>query len=579
MTDDKINRTRSYSDLKDVVIIFSILILVLVAASLTDFFDKLHNMAANPEGFKIVELLFVLIMIAAALAVFFRRRWKEIGVENKERDKSIEELLDNINRLRSTVDLSPDSTIVHREGQIIFSNKAAVHLFGAVSEEELLGMNVRDLLHYAFKDRVMQRIEQMTKYMKQVPLMDMTIKRIDGSYVDVSVASTPVYYHAIPHIITILRDITERKKGEEVQSQLASIVLTSSDAIYGMSMDGFIKSWNPGAERLYGYREKDALGNSITMIMTPENHHDVNYILSKVSKGESIESFETKHLKKDKSVIDVSVSVSPIEDASGVITGASTIARDITFKKRVEEELKKYAEELAMSNEELYVFSYAASHDLQEPLRTIQSFVNLLNEKYKDKLDDDVNEYIEAADDGVTRMYRLITDFLMYSRVGSQSAVMEDIDCDEALKDALANVRVAIKESKAKIKQYSLPTVYGNKLQLTQVFQNLISNAIKYKGERAPFIEISATKSDDRWLFSVSDNGIGIEQWFSERIFIVFQKLHDHKKYPGSGIGLALCKRIVEKHGGRIWFESEVGKGSTFFFTIPDKVKKTDKIL
>jgi PAS domain S-box-containing protein len=579
MTDDNLKNTRSYSDLKDVVIIFSILILGLVAASLTDFFDRLHTIAANPDGFKIVELLCVLVMIGVALAVFFRRRWKEIGVENKQKDKSIEELMDNINRLRSTVDLSPDATIVHREGQIIFSNKAAVHLFGAVSEEELLGLNVRDLLHYAYRDRVMQRIEQMTKYMKQVPTTDMTIKRLDGSYVDVSVASTPVYYHAIPHIITILRDITERKKAEEIQSQLASIVLTSSDAIYGMSMDGFIQSWNPGAERLYGFSEKDALGNSITMIITPDNFHEVNYILGKVTKGESIESYETKHLKKDKTVIDVSVSVSPIEDASGVIMGASTIARDITFKKRVEEELKKYAEELAMSNEELYVFSYAASHDLQEPLRTIQSFVNLLNEKYKNRLDDEVNEYIEAADDGVSRMYRLITDFLMYSRVGSQSAVMEDVDCDEALKDALANVKVAIKESKAKIKQYSLPSIYGNRLQMTQVFQNLISNAIKYKGERAPFIEISATKRDGLWVFSVTDNGIGIEQWFSERIFIVFQKLHDHKKYPGSGIGLALCKRIVEKHGGKIWFESEVGKGSTFYFTIPDKEKKTEKVL
>lgn len=573
MTDESLKREKSYKDLKDVIIIFSVLILVLVAASLTDLFDKLQYFSANPDGYKVIELLFVLILIGWAIAIFSRRRLKETREENKSKDKQMVELLDNVNRLKSTVDLSPDATIVHREGKIIFANKAAGNLLGAESEEELLNLNVRDLLHYSFKEKVMTRIEQMTKYMKQVPVIDITVKRLDGTYVDVSVASTPVYYHAIPHIITILRDITERKKAEEVQSRLASIVLTSSDAIYALSIEGYFKSWNPGAERLYGYSEKEVIGNSLTMLLPPENYSEMNYILKKISKGESIESYETQRIRKDKTIIDVSISISPIEDSSGLITGASTIARDITFKKRVEQELKKYAEDLAMSNEELYVFSYAASHDLQEPLRTIQAFVNLLNAKYKHKLDEEVDEYIDAAYDGVSRMYRLITDFLTYSRVGSQAAIMEDVDCNEVLKDALTNVRVAVKESKARINHYSLPSVYGNKLQLTQVFQNLISNAIKYKGERAPAIEISAIKKNGLWQFSVKDNGIGIEQWFSERIFIVFQKLHDHKKYPGSGIGLALCKRVVEKHGGKIWFESEVGKGSTFFFTLPERVK------
>ncbi len=188
-----------------------------------------------------------------------------------------------------------------------------------------------------------------------------------------------------------------------------------------------------------------------------------------------------------------------------------------------------------------------------------------------------MEEQINAADDGVTRMYRLITDFLMYSRVGTERAVKEDVDCNLALKDALANLDLAIKESKASIKQFTLPKIFGNYIQITQVFQNLVANAIKYQGENKPAIEISAEKKDNMWLFAVKDNGIGIEQWFSERIFIVFQKLHDHRKYPGSGIVLALCKRVIEKLGGKIWFESEVGKGTTFFFTLPilEEKKKT----
>ncbi|HEY3249721.1 MAG TPA: ATP-binding protein, partial [Ignavibacteria bacterium] len=148
---------------------------------------------------------------------------------------------------------------------------------------------------------------------------------------------------------------------------------------------------------------------------------------------------------------------------------------------------------------------------------------------------------------------------------------------NQALKDAIANLNMAIKESKASIKQFTLPKIWGNYIQITQLFQNLIANAIKYQGESTPSIEIFAEKKDNMWKFGVKDNGIGIEQWFSERIFIVFQKLHDHRKYPGSGIGLALCKRVVEKHGGKIWFESEVGKGTTFFFTFPVMESKGKK--
>lgn len=569
MQDENKNIKKESSDLKDLIIIFSVIIAILVIASMFDLFSKIRELAIEQEAIRVIETLFVISVFSIAYAVFLRRRSRESKSEINELTAKIEELQDNVNRLRSTVDLSPDTIAVSREGRLIFVNQAGLALFKAHSLDDVLGKHIKEFIHYSYWEIVTQRIESMSKYLKQVPPIDLTIKRLDGSYLDVSVASTPVLYHSYPHVITILRDISERKRSEEIKSRLATIVLTSNDAIYAMNPEGNITSWNPGAERLYGYSEREAIGSDINFIITPEKKAELEYLLKKVANGERIESFETKRIKKDKSIIDVSLTISPIEDESGFIIGASTIARDITFKKQVEEELRRYAEELAMSNEELYVFSYAASHDLQEPLRSIQQFIETLNKKYKRRLGPEMEEQILAADDGVTRMHRLITDFLMYSRVGTERAPKEEVDCNQALKDSIANLDMAIKESKAAIKQFTLPNVWGNYVQISQLFQNLISNAIKYQGENTPVIEISAEKKDNMWLFGVKDNGIGIEQWFSERIFIVFQKLHDHRKYPGSGIGLALCKRVVEKHGGKIWFESEVGKGTTFFFTFP----------
>ena len=569
MAEETKNKSRESNDLKDIIIIFSIIIIILIAASMLDFFVFMRNIASDSEGFRIVELLFVLALFGFAFAIFSRRRAKESSDQISGLSKNIEELQDNVNRLRSTVDLSPDTITIHRDGKLLFVNQAGLNLFGATTEDELLGMSVNELIHYSYREKIAKRVEEMVKYMKQVPVIDIAIKRLDGTYLDVSVASTPVLYHSIPHVITILRDISDRKRNEEIKNQLASIVLNSGDAIYAMSIDGQIQSWNPGAEKLYGFSQRDAIGRNISIVVPDFKQNELNHILNKVAKGERIESLETKRQRKDKKTIDVSLTLSPIWDESGIVTSVSAISRDITFKKQVEEELRRYAEELALSNEELYVFSYAASHDLQEPLRSIQNFLETLNKKYKKRLGPEMEEQINAADDGVTRMYRLITDFLMYSRVGTERAVKEEVDCNMALKDAMANLELAIKESKASIKQFTLPKIYGNFVQITQVFQNLIANAIKYQGESKPAIDISAEKKDGMWLFTVKDNGIGIEQWFSERIFIVFQKLHDHRKYPGSGIGLALCKRVIEKHGGKIWFESEVGKGTTFLFTLP----------
>lgn len=232
------------------------------------------------------------------------------------------------------------------------------------------------------------------------------------------------------------------------------------------------------------------------------------------------------------------------------------------------EERRRAERELARSNAELEQFAYVASHDLQEPLRMVASFTQLLAKRYRGKLDADADEFIGFAVDGATRMQRLLNDLLAYSRVGTRSKAFAAIDCNSVLSDALANLKPAIEESGAVITHEPLPIVRGDEVQLIQLFQNLIGNAVKFYGQEPLQVHISAELKDSDWVFAVRDNGIGIAPEHQRRIFLIFQRLHHRSEYPGTGIGLALCQRIVERHGGRIWVESEVGKGSTFYFTI-----------
>jgi signal transduction histidine kinase len=238
-------------------------------------------------------------------------------------------------------------------------------------------------------------------------------------------------------------------------------------------------------------------------------------------------------------------------------------------RKRVEEALKVKTEELARSNRDLEQFAYVASHDLQEPLRMVTNYVQLLARRYKGKLDSDADEFIGFASDGAIRMRKLINDLLTYSRVGIRAKELESTDCETALNQSLNNLKMAIEEIGAVVTHDSLPTVMGDSLQLGQLFQNLIGNAIKFRGDEPPSVHVSASQNGNEWTISIRDNGIGISPEYAERIFNIFQRLHSREEYPGTGIGLAICKKIVERHGGRMWVESKVGKGATFYFTLP----------
>ncbi|MGB5079929.1 MAG: ATP-binding protein [Burkholderiales bacterium] len=272
----------------------------------------------------------------------------------------------------------------------------------------------------------------------------------------------------------------------------------------------------------------------------------------------------------------VSTSGQPVFDEDGGFKGYRGVGKDITGRKTAETALRQAhdqlalkAQELARSNDELQQFAYVASHDLQEPLRMISSYTQLLMRRYGSKLDQDAKEFTDFIVDGAARMKQLIEDLLAYSRVGTRGSEFKPADGEAVLYKALANLRAATEASGAAITHDPLPTLTADESQLVQLLQNLIGNAIKFKGSETPRIHVGAKEEDGAWVLSIKDNGIGIDPQYFERIFILFQRLHGKAEYPGTGIGLAICKKIVDRHGGRIWVESKLGHGCCFYFSLP----------
>ena len=372
-------------------------------------------------------------------------------------------------------------------------------------------------------------------------------------------------------IVELERDRTEERRMEERLRRLATVLIDSNDAITLLDLTGRIVAWNRGAERMYGWTEAEALQMNVRELVPKAKIKEMDSFLESIRAGEVVESFETQRMTKDDRLLDVWVTVTKLVDEVGRPVAIAKTERDITDRKRAEERLQREVDALARSNKELEQFAYVASHDLQEPLRMVASFTQLLAQKYEGQLDDKARKYIDYAVDGAVRMQRLINDLLTYSRIGTQGKPPEPTDSHAVLDETLRNLQAAIQENRAIVTNDDLPTVHVDASQLLQLFQNLVGNAVKFHGADPPRIHVSARDLGREWVFSVKDNGIGIEPQYADRIFVIFQRLHTRDEYPGTGIGLALCKRIVDRHGGRIWFESEPGKGSTFFFTVPKR--------
>lgn len=365
-------------------------------------------------------------------------------------------------------------------------------------------------------------------------------------------------------------DYKHRETAENVK-RLASIVESSDDAIISNTLNSIISSWNRGAEKIYGYSAQEMIGKHVSTLMAPSEFEKVSKFVEEVKRGKSVPPYEAKRLRKDGTDIDISVTMSPITNYEGKVAEISVIAKDISKRKKAEEQLRETITELKRSNDELQQFAYITSHDLQEPLRTIASFTQIMEKRYKNRLDSDADEYIDFIVDAAVRMKEMIQGLLYYSRVGTKGGEFKLTDTEEALKNAISNLQLTIKENNAKISYDKLPTIMADKGQLIQLFQNLIENAIKFrKPDISPKIHISARKDPQKneYIFSVSDNGIGMEPQYTDKIFEVFKRLHTMDEYRGAGIGLAISKRILDRHGGHIWVESELGKGSIFYFNI-----------
>lgn len=281
--------------------------------------------------------------------------------------------------------------------------------------------------------------------------------------------------------------------------------------------------------------------------------------------GEAVYDVERKMTRPDGERIWLSVSGAPLEEPKGVIFAF----QDITERKQLEQDLTETVRRLEQSNDRLRQFAYIASHDLQEPLRMVSSFLQLLENRYADELDQEAREFIDFAVDGAARMRDMIDDLLAFSRLQQEDYTLELVDCNAVIENVLADLHVQIEKDDAEVTYGSLPTVHGNETHLEQLFQNLIANALKYNDSQHPRIHIKAEQRSDQWLFSVIDNGIGIDPEHTDQIFEIFNRLHSRSDYPGTGIGLSLCQEIINQHGGDIWVESEPGEGSEFYFTLP----------
>jgi PAS domain S-box-containing protein len=346
---------------------------------------------------------------------------------------------------------------------------------------------------------------------------------------------------------------------------LSAIVDSSDDAIISKSLDGIITSWNKSAKRLFGYAPEEAIGQPITMLIPPDRLQEEPEIISRLKRGERVDHFETIRRRKDGSLIDISLTISPIRDGSGKIIGASKVARDITESKKVNVELHRV-------NAILEQFAYSASHDLQEPLRTVKIYGQLLLKNYGDQLDPAGVTALRFLQSGATRMENLVRDLLSYTRVTKFEKPSEKIDATLAFESALQAVGGSISETNGKVEYMgALPLLRVHFAHLQQLFQNLIGNAIKYRQPGIPpVVLVSAKRQASYWEISLEDNGIGIASEYVEAIFVAFKRLHSAEEYPGTGLGLAICQRIVDQYGGRIWVESEEYKGSVFRFTVPD---------
>lgn len=498
-------------------------------------------------------------------------------------EQEIQESLRELHDLMAALDEHAIVAMTDPQGKITYVNDkfCSISKYG---REELLGQDHR-LINSGHHSKEFIRELWTTIARGKTWHGEIKNRAKDGTFYWVDTTIVPFLNEAGKprQYVAIRTDITERKLAQEAQERLAAIVNSSDDAIVGKTLGGIITDWNPGAEALFGFTAAEAIGRPMTIIFPPERIPEEQEILSRISRGESVKHYETVRLRKDGSRVDVSVTVSPILDHAGKIVGASKVARDITDRKRTEAEiLKLNAElearvaqrtgELEAANKELEAFSYSVSHDLRAPLRAVNGFAGIVLEDYGAQLPKEGRDYLERVRSGGKRMGELIDDLLTFARLSRQPLGRQPVDMGRLVKDVLTDLNAAVAGRTVETRVADLPPSQGDPALLKQVWINLLSNALKYSRGRTPaVVEVGSQPGNGEPVYFVRDNGVGFDMQYAGKLFGVFQRLHRAEEFEGTGVGLAIVQRVIHRHGGRVWAQSEPGKGATFYFNLGGK--------
>lgn len=504
----------------------------------------------------------------------------------------------SIARLTAIIESAPMAIVmIDNQGRIVLMNREAEILF-TYRRDELLGRPVELLIPQEFQAA---HPELRSSFFRQPSPRrmgagrDLFGLRKDGSKFPVEIGLNPIETDQGLFVVSAIVDITERKR---LENRFRATVESAPTAMVMIDAAGAIVIVNVETEKLFGYSRSELLGRHVEELI-PERfrakHPDMRarFFAAPEARRMGI-GRDLFGLRKDGSEFPVEIGLNPIETEEGLFV--LSVIVDITERKRLEtvlrqtnemleqrvqqrtveltaqaEKLRRSNEALERSNIELQQFAYIASHDLQSPLRSISGFVQLLRAEYGGRLDPQADDWISRTVQSIQLMHTLIQDLLAYSRIESQARPLARLRFHDIFNDAVSLLDAAITEAGARVTCDQLPVVIGDRSQLVQLLHNLIGNALKYHGEDPPRIHVSAEHQNDEWVFCVSDNGIGIEAQYYEKIFEIFRRLHNQQEYPGTGIGLAVCRRVVHRHGGKIWVESTPGRGSRFYFTIPEK--------
>ena len=495
-----------------------------------------------------------------------------LAIEDITEGKRLEE------KYQRLLEAAPDAIVIlNKEGRIEIVNRRTEEMFG-YSRDELLANSIEFLFSERFRE---QYREYRRKYLSNPSVMVNTSLELEGLRKDGSGFPVEVMTQMQEEelLLMTIRDITERKQIEktkaelaavEARAPLAAIVESSEDAIIGETLDGIITSWNKGAEHLYGYTTQEVIGMPGALLVPLGQQDEIPQFLERIKRGEKIEHYETQRRAKNDTLVDVSLTLSPIQGPQGEIVGASAIARDISLQKRTEENLKRFSEELARSNKELEQFAYVVSHDLKAPLRGINLLSQWIVEDFGKRLEKEGLENLRKLQDRVLRMGTLINGILQYSRIGRIREAIREINLLKLVEETLELINPP-PHIKIKIDK-NLPAVKGEKVRLQQLFQNLLSNACRYANPEKGEVRIECSEKKDHWEFRISDNGPGIAKKHHKRIFQMFQTLEPEGK-GGTGIGLSIAKKIITLNGGQIRVDSEPGRGAAFIFTLPREIK------